>query len=76
MPLNEMPREVIRRRTICEVLRMLYRRAEERGHKVDMDLLNEAEHYAKRMDEKLKEYARAAGKPDYRPELFGPKEKK
>jgi len=63
----------VRRRTICEVLRMLYRRAEERDNKVDMELINEAHDYAKRMDAKLREYAHRAGKPDYRPELFGPR---
>ena len=46
------------RRTICEVLRELYRDAEARGDKVSIDRLNEAYAMAKRMDAKLRKNKR------------------
>ena len=46
------------RRTICEVLRELYRDAEARGDRVSIDRLNEAYAMAKRMDAKLRKNKR------------------
>ena len=44
-------------RTICEVLRELYRDAEARGDALSMTRLDECNDMAKRMDRKLREYA-------------------
>jgi hypothetical protein len=44
-------------RTICEVLRELYRDAEARGDALSMVKLDEAHDMAKRMQKKLEEYA-------------------
>lgn len=46
------------RRTVCEVLREIYRAARERGDKETMDKCNEAHDMAKRMSLKLEEYKR------------------
>jgi hypothetical protein len=62
-----------RRRTICEVLRALADQARGRKDFATLELLAEAEYYAKRMDKKLRVYATQYGHPDYRPEMFGPK---
>ncbi len=43
-------------RTICEVLRELYREAETRGDVLAMSKLDEAHDMAKRMDNKLRQY--------------------
>lgn len=43
-------------RTICEVIRELYRDADDRGDAVSMTRLEEAHDMAKRMQRKLKEY--------------------
>jgi len=45
-----------RLRTICEVLRELYRDAESRNDAVAMTKIDEAHDMAKRMDRKLREY--------------------
>lgn len=53
-PLN--PRKKPKRlRTICEVLRELYREAEARGDALSMTKLDEAHDMAKRMDRRLRE---------------------
>ena len=62
-----------RRRTICEVLRILASQAEARGDATGFELLAEAEDYAKRMDAKLRQYAARYREGDYRPDMFGPK---
>ena len=55
---NYVKREKIKKlRTICEVLRELYRKAEERDDAFTMTRLEEAYDMAKRMQNKLKEYA-------------------
>jgi hypothetical protein len=46
------------RRTICEVLRELYRDAQARGDETSIARLNEAYDMAKRMDAKLRKYKR------------------
>lgn len=43
-------------RTICEVLREVYRLAEERGDALTMQKIDEAHDMAKRMDRRLREY--------------------
>ena len=43
-------------RTICEVLRELYRDAEARGDALSMTRIDECNDMAKRMDRKLREY--------------------
>ena len=45
-------------RTVCEVLREIYRDAEQRGDTLTMHRCDEAHDMAKRMDRKLKEYWR------------------
>lgn len=45
-------------RTICEVLRELYRDAEMRGDALSMTRIDEAHDMAKRMHKKLEEYNR------------------
>jgi hypothetical protein len=45
-----------RRRTICEVLRILAAQAEARNDATGFELLAEAEDYAKRMDAKQRQY--------------------
>ena len=47
-----------RKRTICEVLRELYRDAEARGDALSMSRLDEAHDMAKRMDRRLHELNR------------------
>jgi hypothetical protein len=42
-------------RTICEVLRELYREAEARGDALSMNKIDEAHDMAKRMDRRLRE---------------------
>ena len=55
-PLN--PRKPPKKlRTICEVLRELYREADARGDTLSMAKLDEAHDMAKRMQKKLEEYA-------------------
>lgn len=46
-------------RTICEVLRELWRDAKERGDALSMQRLEEAHDMAKRMDRKLRAYRAA-----------------
>lgn len=50
------PRKFADRRTICEVLRDIYRAAEKRGDDATMAFANEAHDMAKRMQTKLNEY--------------------
>lgn len=52
-------------RTICEVLRELYRDAETRADFLSMQRLNEAHDMAKRMDRKLREYRHNQAYLDY-----------
>jgi quinol monooxygenase YgiN len=44
-------------RTICEVLREMYRDAEANGDHLNMQRIDEAHDMAKRMQKKLEEYA-------------------
>lgn len=56
-PINpRKPKKVTR--TVCEVLRELYRDAETRGDHLSMQRIDEAHDMAKRMDKRLQEYAR------------------
>lgn len=50
-------------RTICEVLRELYRDAEARSDSVSMQRLDEASDMAMRMQDRLKVYALTSKKP-------------
>jgi hypothetical protein len=52
-------------RTICEVLRELYRDAEQRQDHLTMTRLEEAHDMAKRMQAKLASYAGKSGDPIY-----------
>lgn len=51
-------------RTICEVLREVYRLAEERGDTVSMQKIDEAHDMAKRMHRKLVEYKQRTRDPE------------
>jgi len=51
------PQKIGKHRTICEVLREIYRDGEARGDETLMARANEAHDYAKRMAYKLEEYA-------------------
>lgn len=58
-------KSIKRIKTICEVLRKLYRSAIERDDKVAMQDIGEAFDMAKRMQYKLKEYAGKSNDPVY-----------
>lgn len=55
----------MRKYTICSVLDEIHRRVEAGNTEGVLQLLNEAHDMAKRMDRRLREYAKAAGSPSW-----------